>query len=126
MNQPKLLVYCSLFPSKKRPNAGVFIRERMFRVGQELPIIVVSPVPWFPFQGVIRYWKPYFRPQPDKFEVQQGVEVYFPRFFSIPGVFKSWDGFFMALGSWSILRKHRNEFNIIDTHFAYPEYRPTP
>lgn len=121
MNQPKLLVYCSLFPSKKRPNAGVFIRERMFRVGQELPIIVVSPVPWFPFQGVIRYWKPYFRPQPDKFEVQQGVEVYFPRFFSIPGVFKSWDGFFMALGSWSILRKHRNEFNIIDAHFAYPD-----
>ena len=121
MNQPKLVVYCSLFPSKKRPNAGVFIRERMFRVGQELPIIVVSPVPWFPFQGIIRYWKPYFRPQPDKFEDQQGVQVYFPRFLSIPGIFKSWDGFFMALGSLFTLIKHRNEFNIIDAHFAYPD-----
>ncbi len=121
MSLPKLVVYCSLFPSKKRPNAGVFIRERMFRVGKELPIIVVSPVPWFPFQGIIRYWKPHFRPQPDKFELQQGVQVYFPRFLSIPGLFKSWDGFFMALGSLPILIKHRNEFNIIDSHFAYPD-----
>ena len=118
---PKLLVYCSLFPSKKRPNAGVFIRERMFRVGKELPIIVVSPVPWFPFQGIIRYWKPHFRPQPDKFELQQGVQVYFPRFLSVPGLFKSWDGFFMALGSCSTLIKYKNEFNIIDAHFAYPD-----
>ncbi|WP_167374360.1 hypothetical protein [Bathymodiolus platifrons methanotrophic gill symbiont] len=56
MNSPKLLVYSSLFPSKERPNAGVFIRERMFRVGEKIPIIVVvSPVPWFPLQGFIRY-----------------------------------------------------------------------
>ncbi len=120
-NQPKLLVYCSLFPSHKRPNAGVFIRERMFRVGQHLPIIVVSPVPWFPLQGIIRFWKPHFRPQPDKFEIQQGVHVYFPRFLSIPGLFKSWDGFFMALGSAMTLFKLKKEFNIIDAHFAYPD-----
>ena len=121
MNPPKLLVYCSLFPSNKRPNAGVFIRERMFRVGQKLPIIVVSPVPWFPMQGIIRYWKPNFRPQPDKFEIQQGVQVYFPRFLSIPGLFKSWDGFFMAIGSLPTLIKLRKEFNLIDAHFAYPD-----
>lgn len=121
MNQPKLLVFSSLFPSKVRPNAGVFIRERMFRVGQKLPIVVVSPVPWFPFQGVIRYWKPHFRQQPDKLEVQQGVQVFFPRFFSIPGLFKSWDGFFMALGSLPTLIKLKHEFNMVDAHFAYPD-----
>ena len=121
MPQPKLLVYCSLFPSNKRPNAGVFIRERMFRVGQQLPIIVVSPVPWFPLQGIIRIWKPHFRPQPNKFETQQGVHVYFPRFLSIPGFLKSWDGFFMALGSLPTLIKLKKEFNIIDAHFAYPD-----
>ena len=121
MTQPKLLVYSSLFPSDKRPNAGVFIRERMFRVGQQLPIIVVSPVPWFPLQGLIRIWKPHFRPQPNKFEIQQGVKVYFPRFLSIPGLFKSWDGFLMALGSLSTLIKLKKEFNIIDAHFAYPD-----
>jgi len=121
MNEPKLLVYCSLFPSSKRPTAGVFIRERMFRVGQHIPIVVVSPIPWFPFQGIIRKWKPHYRPQPDKIEIQQGVQVYYPRFLSIPGFFRSWDGFFMALGSLSTLRQLKNEFNIIDSHFAYPD-----
>lgn len=121
MKQAKILVYSSLFPSNKRPNAGVFIRERMFRVGQQLPLTVISPVPWFPLQGIIRYWKPHFRPQPDKHEFQQGVQVYFPRFLSIPGFFKSWDGFFMALGSLPTLIKLKNEFNIIDAHFAYPD-----
>ena len=121
MNPPKLLVFSSLFPSNKRPNAGVFIRERLFRVGQQIPVIVVSPVPWFPFQGLLRYWRPHFRPQPSRYEEQQGVEVYFPRFFSIPGLFKSWDGFFMALGSLPTLFKLRKQFNIIDAHFAYPD-----
>jgi glycosyltransferase involved in cell wall biosynthesis len=121
MNPSKLLVFSSLFPSDKRPNAGVFIRERMFRVGRHIPIIVVSPVPWFPFQGIIRYWRPHFRPQPGRYEEQQGVEVYFPRFLSIPGLFKSWDGFFMALGSLPTLLKLRKQINIIDAHFAYPD-----
>ncbi|NOR68345.1 MAG: glycosyltransferase [Methylomarinum sp.] len=123
MSQPKLIVFSSLFPSNKRPNAGLFIRERMFRVGKQLPIIVISPVPWFPFQGVIRYWKPYFRPQPAMYEEQQGIKVYFPRFLSIPGFLKNWDGFFMAVGSWSLLRKLKKQqnFNLIDAHFAYPD-----
>jgi teichuronic acid biosynthesis glycosyltransferase TuaC len=121
MTEPKLLVFSSLFPSHKRPNAGVFIRERMFRVAQQIPVIVVSPVPWFPFQGILRYWRPHFRPQPNSYEEQQGVQVYFPRFLSIPGLLKSCDGFFMALGSLSSLIKLRKQFNIIDAHFAYPD-----
>lgn len=121
MTEPKLLVFSSLFPSQKRPNAGVFIRERMFRVAQRIPVIVVSPVPWFPFQGILRYWRPHFRPQPKSYEEQEDVQVYFPRFLSFPGLFKSCDGFFMALGSLSTLIKLRKQFNIIDAHFAYPD-----
>lgn len=118
-----LLVFSSLFPSIKRPGAGVFIRERMFRVGQHIPIIVVSPVSWFPLQSIIRYWKPYFRLQPDSYEEQDGIKVFYPRFFSVPGIFKHWDGFFMALGVWFFLRKVKKQydFNLIDAHFAYPD-----
>jgi len=123
INKPKLVVYSSLFPSLVQPNAGIFIRERMFRAGKHLPIVVVSPVPWFPFQGIIRKWKPYFRPQPEKLEEQGGIKIYHPRFFSVPGLFKSWDGFFMALGSVLTLIRIRKEycFDIIDAHFAYPD-----
>ena len=123
MKQPKLIVFSSLFPSDKRPGAGLFIRERMFRVGKQLPITVISPVPWFPLQSVIRYWKPYFRPQPERYEEQAGVKVYYPRFLSIPGLLKNWDGFFMALGSLALLRKLKKQqgFNLIDANFAYPD-----
>jgi len=55
---PRLLVFSSLFPSAAQPTAGVFIRERMFRVGKHLPIVVVAPQPWFPFQGLIRRFRP--------------------------------------------------------------------
>ncbi len=95
----------------------------MFRVGKVLPLVVVAPVPWFPFQGIIRRWRPHFRPAAPRFEVQDGFDIYHPRFFSVPGLFKSLDGFFMALGSltamWRLRR--RFQFNLIDSHFAYPD-----
>lgn len=121
--KPGLLVFSSLFPHPGQPNAGLFIRERMFRVGQTLPIKVVAPVPWFPLQGLLRRWRPHFRPDAPRAEVQSGVEVFHPRYFSVPGIFKSLDGLFMALGSWSTLRRIRREFDfqVIDSHFAYPD-----
>ncbi len=123
MVRRNLIVFSSLFPSESRPGAGLFIRERMFRVGKQMPIVVVSPVPWFPLQNIIRWWKPNFRPQAPRFEIQNGVKVYFPRFFSVPGLFKELDGLFMALGSWLLLRKVRKQyrFDLIDAHFAYPD-----
>ena len=70
--RPALLVYSSLFPSPVQPNAGVFVRERMFRVGAHLPIVVVAPTPWFPFQSVLRMFKPHFRPMPPAHQQQDG------------------------------------------------------
>jgi glycosyltransferase involved in cell wall biosynthesis len=121
--QPNLLVFSSLFPHANAPNNGVFIRERMFRVGEKFPITVVSPQPWFPGQELIRYFRPHFRPRAPKSEVQNGIEVLFPRFLSVPGIFKSFDGLFMALGSYRTLLRisKKKKFNLIDSHFAYPD-----
>lgn len=120
---PRILVFSSLFPHPGLPNAGVFIRERMFRVGRHLPLTVVSPCPWFPFQALLRRWKPGFRPDAPRFEMQDGIAIHRPRFLSVPGLFKSLDGFFMALGSYWTVRKLAKEFrfDILDAHFAYPD-----
>lgn len=120
---PRLLVFSSLFPFPADPNAGVFIRERMFRVGQHIPLVVVSPKAWSPFDGLIRLFRPRFRPLAPRVEVQQGVTVYAPRFFSLPGVLKHWDSTFMALGSYVTVRRLKKEFgfNLIDAHFGYPD-----
>lgn len=118
-----IVVLSSLFPSSARPYAGLFVRERMFRVGEELPLCVVSPSPWFPGQSLIRRWRPGFRPRPPRHETQSGVEVWFPRFFSFPGIFKRWDGLLMALGAYFRLRslQRSGRLGLIDAHFAYPD-----
>jgi glycosyltransferase involved in cell wall biosynthesis len=123
MAEPRLLVYTSVFPNAGQPNLGVFVRERMFRVGAHLPLVVVAPVPWFPLQGLLRLWRPHFRPPSPRLEVQDGFEVHHPRFLSLPGLLKRWDGLSMALASWRLARRltTRPGVDLIDAHFAYPD-----
>ncbi len=117
------MVFSSLFPSGAQPGAGLFIRERMFRVGAQLPVQVVAPAPWFPFHGLLRRWRPGFRPALPSHENQRGVDVWFPRFLSLPGALKRLDGFFMALGAWPRMRslQRAGALDLIDAHFAYPD-----
>jgi len=120
---PSLVVFTTLFPNKNQPGAGLFIRERMFRVGGRLSLVVVAPVPWFPFQNLIRRFRPHFRPPAPKREVQDGFEIYHPRFLSFPGILKSLDGLFMALCTFPTLHRMQKQFpfDVIDSHFAYPD-----
>ncbi|BAL93767.1 glycosyltransferase [Rubrivivax gelatinosus] len=120
---PRIVVFSSLFPSAVQPGAGLFVRERMFRVGRELPLAVVAPTPWFPLQSLLRRFRPGFRPGAPAHETQQGHEVWFPRFFSVPGVFKGLDGLAMALAAWPRLArlKRAGRLDLIDAHFAYPD-----
>ena len=121
-SSPQIVVLTNLFPHSGSPGAGTFIRERMFRVGQYLPMAVVVPVPWFPLQGLIRHVWPHFRPPAPRFEINQGVPVFVPRFFSVPGCLRRWDGFFMAVACFTVMHrlKRRNPKTVIDAHFAYP------
>src|SRR5690606_8006934 len=87
-----LVVFSALFPSAVRPGAGLFIRERMFRVARHRPLAVISPQPWFPGQGLIRLLRPDYRPQAPALEIQQGIRVYHPRYLALPGLLRRFDG----------------------------------
>ena len=95
----------------------------MFRVARTLPIFVVAPQPWFPMQGLIRLFRPHFRPMAAGFELMQGIEVHRPRFLCIPGILKWTDGLFMALASLLTVRRlvRRHALNVLDVHFGYPD-----
>jgi teichuronic acid biosynthesis glycosyltransferase TuaC len=122
-NIPHILVFTTVFPNEKQPRLGLFVRERMFRVAERLPLKVVAPVPWFPFQGLVRRFRPSYRPMPPRWEIQQGIEVLHPRFFSVPGLFRWMDGLSMALSCLPTLLslRRRFHFDVIDSHFAYPD-----
>lgn len=120
---PRLLVLSQLFPSDAQPVAGVFIRERMFRVARHLPIVVVAPQPWFPLQGLIRLFRPHFRLPARRHELVQGIEVHRPRFLSIPGIFKRADGWLLAVCTFPTIRRlvRKHQLNVLDVHFGYPD-----
>jgi teichuronic acid biosynthesis glycosyltransferase TuaC len=118
-----VIVFSSLFPSPASPHSGAFIRERMFRVGKKLPIIVVSPQPWFPLDWLIRKFRKSYRPIAPHFELMEDIAVYRPRFLCFPSYFKNFDGFLMAVGAQSVVMKLCAEKNIclIDAHFLFPD-----
>ncbi len=115
-------MFSTLFPSAARPGAGLFIRERMFRVAQHRPLVVVSPQPWFPGQSLIRLLRPGYRALAPAFEIQQGIRVYHPRFLALPGLLRGLDGWSMALSSVYLLRRLKREgARLIDAHFVFPD-----
>jgi glycosyltransferase involved in cell wall biosynthesis len=120
---PALVVLSTLFPSAPEPVAGIFIKERMFRVAKHLPVTVVAPQPWFPLMSWVRRWRPHYRPQRPLFEVMDGIEVHRPRFFALPGLFRRFDGFSIALATHGLLRRLRAEgrADALDVHFGYPD-----
>jgi len=116
----KILVVTSVFPNSRQPGLGVFVRERMFKVAQHCELKVVAPAPWFP---LINRIKKDYRPLVPYHEVQDGIDVYHPRFFNIPRYFKFLDGFFFFLCTFLTLKKIRKsfDFDLIDAHFVYPD-----
>lgn len=123
MPEPRLIVYSSLFPSAAAPTAGTFIRERMFRVGRRIPVVVVAPQAWSPFDGLIRRFRRSFRPMAAAYEIMDGVEIHRPRFLSLPGIGKRLDGWLMAWCTERRVRRIHKKFRAtaIDAHFLYPD-----
>lgn len=119
----RLIVYSSLFPNPSSPTSGVFIRERMFRVARFAPIVVVAPQAWSPFDPLIRIFRKTFRPRGPTFEMMEGIRVYRPRWLSLPGVGKFFDGWLMAACTERCVRRIHSEFGAtaIDAHFLYPD-----
>lgn len=118
-----VLVFSSLFPSQELPTLGTFIKERAFLLGKRLPIVVLAPQYWSPFDWIVRLKRPAFRKLVARYEVIDGVEIFRPLFFSIPGFFKRADGLFMYLGSRAAAIEIKKKFNpnLVDAHFLYPD-----
>ncbi|MCL2591539.1 MAG: glycosyltransferase [Betaproteobacteria bacterium] len=123
---PHIGVLSSRFPSSLYPNRGLSVHERIFRVARRLPLYVVSPTPWVPLEDWFRQnLNPSFRPSMPKYEEQQGIPVWFPRFLTVPGLdaLRLFDGWAMAKGAYPRFAALRSagRLDLIDAHGAYPE-----
>jgi len=113
----KILSFSYCFPNHAQPTWGIFVQQRLAALARRMELQVVSPVPVFGFLG---RWRP--NPGP-VCEQWQELTVYRPRFFYIPGIFKSWDARFYARGLRSWLEKLCQKFSpdLLDAHFVWPD-----
>lgn len=116
----RVLVLSSVFPSEARATYGVFVRERVRHVAACCEVVVVAPIPWWPFNRWIRGREYVGMPLVER---QDGLTVYHPRFVCLPGVGKCFDGMlcFLSLLPFIAWLRRRFPFDLIDAHFTYPD-----
>jgi len=111
----KLLVYSMLFPNRRLPHHGVFVRERLWRYRERhgADLAVVAPVP-----RARRAWAGV-----DREELDDGVRVVHPRFWSPPVLGDRWRAGLMAAGSGPALREAAAALqpDVLDAHYAWPD-----
>ncbi len=116
----RTLVLSSLFPSRTRPNFGVFVRDRVRHVAAHCDIVVVAPVPWFPgnrwLRGTAHARTPFV-------EEIDGLTVYHPRVVSVPHVAKALDATSYAVSLLPFIAwlRRRFRFDLVDAQFGYPD-----
>jgi teichuronic acid biosynthesis glycosyltransferase TuaC len=118
----KVLSVTTLFPSRVQPVHAVFVLNRLRRVAAFCDVRVVVPVPYFPLAWRAREQYARWRGIPREDRVG-GLQVYYPRYLSVPRFFKPLDGFTLAFSVWRLARRLRREFDfdLIDSHLAFPD-----
>ena len=118
----RVLSFTTLFPNEQQPSHGLFVRERIRALAQQVELRVVAPIPWFPRTRLLgeRYYR-YSMVSPR--EEQFGIPIYHPRFPVIPKIGKSIDGALLAGGSLRPLKRLQREFpfDVLDAHWAFPD-----
>jgi len=111
----KILSFSYCFPSRKNPNWGLFVYQRLAALARLEEVKVCSPVPWFPFLN-----RDIVDPDEQKW---RDLTVYRPSFFYSPGILKNYDAWCYARG----LRRWLNELcriwrpDVLDAHFIWPD-----
>jgi glycosyltransferase involved in cell wall biosynthesis len=110
-----------MYPSKALPHHGVFVKNRIMSVAKHCNVKVVCPIPYFPFGTLLKRYS--FRKEIPKVDIIDNIEVFYPRFLSIPRFFKPLDGLFLFLSCMIFIKTHLKnyDFDLIDSHLAYPD-----
>ena len=121
MNKLKVLALSYLFPNPVQPTHGIFVYNRLQALSKKVEIKVVNPIPWSPLHRHIPQYQDL-----DKipYKTQLGnLEVFHPRFFSIPKYFKSIEAASYRIAINKVLENDLKQFDfdLLDLHWTYPD-----
>ena len=118
----RILIVTSLFPNKINPVNGIFVYNQVQFLKKSLCINVISPIPWVPKLLGLNRAKEYS--SNPNFEELNKIPVFYPRFLIFPKqILFPFIWVFYLLTVWKTMRNVKGKFNfdIIHTHFAYPD-----
>jgi len=115
----KILAVTTMYPNKSQPVHAVFVKQRLMHIKKKIKVSIICPIPWFPFYWLIDRYK--HRRNIPHYESHEGVDVYYPRFFSIPKLFKPLEGISLLMALMVFIKIHKMTFNIIEAHLPFPE-----
>jgi glycosyltransferase involved in cell wall biosynthesis len=117
----KILAVSYLYPNLVYPYHGIFVHNRLKAVSHYHDVKIINPIPYFPCSRFVTRYKGYERiPMREKIE---GLDVYHPRFFSVPRYCKSIDSYTYTE---AVVRTVQDlgthfPFDLIDLHWTYPD-----
>jgi len=119
LKRKKILAISYLFPNSTQPNHGIFVFNRLKAMSKYADITVINPIPNSPVHGKIDKFKPL--KQVAYLANMKGLDVYHPRYFSIPGHLKSIEVLSYRLAVLSVLKEIGTDFDVIDLHWTFPD-----
>ena len=116
----RVLVLSSVYPTAAMPLRGLFVHERTRHLAALCHVQVVAPIPWFPGNRWLRGGD---RSNVVRMEQPDALQVFHPRFLSVPRYVKSADGLLYFLSLLPFMGRLRRQFpfDLVDAHFAYPD-----
>jgi len=118
----KVLLITNLFPNNKEPNRGIFVKQEINALKKLCKIIVIAPVPFFPFEcRLFQKWS--INAGISKKEYIDNVLVLHPRWFVIPKILSSLYGFslFLSIVIKILSLNKKENFDLIYSHWIYPD-----
>ena len=117
----KVLVVSYLFPNERYSNRGVFVLNRLQAVSRHCDVKVINPIPWFPFSSRFRQNRDYS--VIPRYEILGGMEIFHPRFFALPLVFKGIVSltYFLAILPLVLRLRRRWKFDLVSLEWTYPD-----
>lgn len=117
----RVLSIATLFPNPRMPVHAQFVKQRLDALSKRVDLTVASPVPWFPFERLIpRYANRNLVPPSTD---GNAYPTYFPKFLSVPMLFKPLDAVFLFVSMVLFIRRHHlaDRIDLFDCHLAFPE-----
>lgn len=119
----RILVLTTLYPNNIWPNHGIFIKKRIGEIAKrdDCEVKVIAPIPYYP---AINYgWRQHYNRIIFHEAVENGIDVYHPKFFMIPKIGMVFYGLLMYLSVLPTIKVIRSnfQFDLIDAHFVYPD-----